>query len=216
MPEFTVKEVRLPELHLPEIKRDEIVRALSGVHLPEVDLAKARRTTFKVPAVTLNANDVDRLIAAGSALTRFVRPTPRRVWAPWRAFGRRSAQPFALVVRPRARRSRRPFILVGLVVAGLAIWAFLRRPDARQRLEAASQDARERLATWNAQDLRPGTPEAVNRPAEASDTTTDVEGIANATDDAGVVTESARPNDLGTEGPDTDGIPAFEESQPRS
>jgi hypothetical protein len=37
MPEFTVKEVRLPELHLPEIKRDDMVRSLSGVRLPDVD-----------------------------------------------------------------------------------------------------------------------------------------------------------------------------------
>ena len=41
MPEFTVKEVRLPELHLPEVKRDEIVRALSGIRVPEVDRAIA-------------------------------------------------------------------------------------------------------------------------------------------------------------------------------
>jgi len=36
MPQVPVKEVRLSELHLPEIKRDDIVRSLSEIRLPEI------------------------------------------------------------------------------------------------------------------------------------------------------------------------------------
>lgn len=212
MPEFTVKEVRLPELHLPEIKRDEIVRALSGVHLPDVDLAKARWATLKVPAVTLTGADIDRLITAGTALTRFARPTPSRGRAPWRRFGRSKRTPIAMIVRPRTRRSRRPIVFGAIVVAALAIWAVLRQPAARQRLEAASRDARERLATWRAQDLRPDSAEGETRPVDAR-STADAEGFANATDDAASPTEVVDAHDIAARTGDTDGTPAFEESQ---
>lgn len=214
MPEFTVKEVHLPELHLPEIKRDEIVRALSGVHLPEVDLARARRATLRIPAVTLTGADVDRLIDAGTALTRFVRPTPGRPRTAWPSIGRRSRSPIELIVRPRPRRSRRPIVLGAIVVVALAIWAVMRRPAARHRLVIASRDARERFATWRAQDLRPEAGLDTN-PARDARTTTDP-GLTNATDDAGTHVTAESPDDLTGQIPAADGIPAFEESQPQS
>ena len=195
MPEFTVKEVRMPELHLPEVKRDEIVRALSGVRLPEVDLARARRATLKIPTVTLTSDDIGRLVAAGAAITRFVRPKPRRVRLPGNPFSR-SRSPVAMIMRPRPRRSRRPMMVGGVVVIALTIWAILRRPEVRRRLQVASQEARERVATWRAQDLRPD------------------EGTVrlDATEDAG-----GQPGgigaDSGTHAAVTDGVPAFEESQ---
>jgi hypothetical protein len=195
MPEFTVKEVRLPELHLPELQREEIVRTLSGVRLPEVDLARARRATFKVPAVTFTADDVGKLVAAGAAITRFVRPTPTRIRAPRNPFGRRSRSPVALIVRPKSRRSRRPILLAAIAVAALAVWAILRRPATRQRLEATSQDARERFATWRAQDLRP-EPGSVDSEETSLEATTEPLAVASPTDNAG-----------------TNGSPAFEESQ---
>lgn len=209
MPEFTVKEVRLPELHLPEIKRDDIVRALSGVRLPEVDLAKARRSTIKVPAVTITGADIDRLIAAGTALTRFAQPAPGRLEGPWRAFGRRrSRSPMALITRPQRRRWSRPILVGVLIVAALAVWSVLRRPAARQRLEAASRDARERFETWRAQDMRPDdTPSSA-----AAETPTDVEGIASATDDAGEPADASVDPVMAQTG-ETDGVPAFEEGQ---
>jgi hypothetical protein len=202
MPEFTVKEVRMPELHLPEINRDDIVRTLSGVRLPEVDLARARRAKIKVPTVTLTANDVGRIIGAGAALTRFVRPTPTRVRSPWKPFRRSS--PVAMIVRPRTRRSRRPIVLGALVVLAVAVWAILRRPATRRRLEAGARQARERFETWRAQDLRPGTGPLDD--ATASDA--DVLALGTPTDGTG------RPaQDEITTGAATDGAPAFEESQ---
>lgn len=195
MPEFTVKEVRLPELHLPEIKRDEIVRALSGVRLPEVDLARARRATLKIPAVAFTADDVGKMIAAGAAITRFVRPAPTRPRTPRNPFARRSRSPVELIMRPKSSRSRTPILLGAIIIAALAVWVIMRRPAARRRLEAASQDARERFATWRAEELRPEqeTAEVGVTPVEKA--ITDEQGLASATDDAG-----------------TDGVPAFEES----
>ena len=108
MPEFTIKEVRLPELHLPEIKRDDIVRSLSGVRLPEVDLAKARRTTIKVPAVSVTGADVGKVLAAGAALARFVTPDTD---------SRRLARQAVRSAHSVAHRSNRPAASTPVAVA---------------------------------------------------------------------------------------------------
>ena len=41
MPELRVKNVRPPELHLPEITREDLARLVSGIDLPKVDLPSA-------------------------------------------------------------------------------------------------------------------------------------------------------------------------------
>ena len=40
MPELPVKEGRMSELHLPEISRSDIMRSLSEIRMPDVDLSK--------------------------------------------------------------------------------------------------------------------------------------------------------------------------------
>ncbi len=199
MPEFTVKEVRLPELHLPEIKRDEIVRSLSGVHLPEVDLAMARRASIKLPAVTLSSSDVGRMLAAAAAVVRLVRPTPKRTGWLSGPFGRRSRAAVARIVPPKRRRSRWPIVLGGILVVVLGAWAVLRRPAVRLRIDAAARDARARF-----DDLRNG------HGREAMEVQ---EGVAEATGYAGPAsTVSEHPDDSGATATDTSGNPAFEES----
>jgi hypothetical protein len=157
MPEFNVKEVRLPELHLPEIKRDEIARALSGVHLPEVDLTKAERRKL-LPALDLalpplrtrglSQVDLGRLIAAAVAASRFMRPAaPRSRWS--RAL--RSRPNLVAIVRPAPRRSRRRLALVALAVAAVAGWALLRDPRVRTRLDRAAAKARQRMDEMRAE-----------------------------------------------------------------
>ena len=148
MPEFTVKEVRRPELHLPEIKRDEIIRSLSGVRLPEVDLARARRGPIKLPMVTFTGSDIGKLVAAGAAIARFARPMPGRAVPLVGRFGRRSRSPFVRIVQPRRRRARWPYALGAFVIAALGAWAVLRRPSVRERIGRASRDARRRIDAW--------------------------------------------------------------------
>ena len=199
MPEFTVKEVRLPELHLPEIKRDEIVRSLAGVHLPEVDLAKARRASIKIPGVTLSSSDVGGILATVATVARLVRPTPSRTgWAsgPLR---RRSRSAVSRIVQPKRRRSRWPIVLGGILVVVVGAWAVLRRPAVRLRIDAAARDARARF-----DDLRNGDG---NRATEVN------EEVAAATGDAGPApTVSQHQEDPGATVADTPGNPAFEES----
>jgi hypothetical protein len=163
MPEFNVREVRLPELHLPEIKRDEIVRSLSGVHLPAAALAKARPSVSRMPAVGVTAADLGRLLAAGAALARFARPAPaRRPW-PLGLAGRRTRLPEIRFARPRARRSRRPMLMVALLVAAVAGLLLLRRPAVRVRVDSAARGVRQKFAELRRTVLEDG---AIGEPVE--------------------------------------------------
>jgi hypothetical protein len=214
MPEFTVKEVRLPELHLPEIKRDDIVRSLSGVRLPDVDLARARPIRLKVPTVALSGADVGRLIAAGAAIARFARPAPRRTAMPMLPFARRRRSPVARLIeplQPRPRRSRWPMLIVVTCAVTVAVWALLRRPAVRRRVDEVAREARERWATIRTTDERleidPDQPSSLRGIETAS---TDAEDFVNATGDAGPTTPTAGLDmSAATDG---DGIPALEEA----
>jgi hypothetical protein len=117
MPELPVKEVRPSELHLPEIKREEIIRALSDIKMPDV----------KMP-------DVD--------LSRIERPTVDQAT---KSLGRMAtAAAVALHLVPRARRPRWPLAIGGLIVAGLAV-AVLTNESVRTRLSAGASAVRERV-----------------------------------------------------------------------
>jgi len=111
MPELPVKEVRPSELHLPEIKRDQIVRSLSEIHLPSVDLSKVERPTFDLPDAL---SRIDwRPIGIGEALA--------------------GAAAIARVGRPVMRRSRFTIAMAAVIVAGLATAALLSNPAGRER-----------------------------------------------------------------------------------
>jgi len=189
MPEFNVKEVRLPELHLPEIKRDEIVRSLSGVRLPEVDLARARRATLKVPEVSVSSSDVGRLLAAAAALARFVRPAPSRPPLVAFPFWRRSRSPISRIVRSRRRGSRWP-LAIGVVVVILGAWAILRRPEVRRRAQVTARNVRARF-----DELRAGTDPREPVALTETEATTDPSEGTPATDPSGspAVEESSTP-----------------------
>lgn len=191
MPEFTVKEVRLPELHLAEIKRDDIVRSLSGVRLPEVDLATVRQATIRVPAVRLTSSDVGKLIAAGAAIARFARPVPNR--GPWTSgrFGRRARSPLVRMVQPGRSRSRWPLALGACIVVAVGAWAVLRRPSIRNQVDEAMRSARARFDAWRATSAQPdeGTDEAIASSmgtAQPEETTAGAVAVA-----AGIADETA-------------------------
>jgi hypothetical protein len=211
MPEFTVKEVRLPELHLPEIKRDEIVRSLSGLRIPDVDLARARRATIRIPAVNLSSSDVGKLVTAGAAVLRLVRPAPSRARWLTGQFGRRARSPITRIVQPRRRRSRWPLAVGGMVVLLLGAWAVLRRPAVRQRVDEAGRAARMRF-----DELRNGiTAMEVHEPVAVASTeiaASETESPVTPTDDAGPEIDATTPDALGAPSIESSGTPAFEET----
>ena len=212
MPEFTVKEIRLPELHLPEIKRDDIVRSLSGVRLPDVDLAKVRPVRIKVPAIAVSSSDLGRLVAAGVGIARLARPAPRRSRLPRLPFARGYRSPVARLVQPRTRRSRWPMAIVIVGVLTVAVWALLRQPSIRRRINEMARDAREGWATMRTPAERPeidaDEPVAVRGVETAS---TEAGGFVNATADAGPMTPTDVDPDVAQPiAADGDSVPAFE------
>lgn len=206
MPEFTVKEVRLPELHLPEIKRDDIVRSLSGVRLPEVDLASARTARLKVPSIAVSSSDVGKLIAAGAAVARLARRTSRRDRMVGLPFRRRSRMPVVRLIQPKRRPSRWPVVLVVAGALALAAWAILRRPAVRQRIDAAARDARERIATMQARDERLDIDKDDDTAGAAGSMATEADGFVHAPNDGGPATPTPLDASDGVE------IAAFEEA----
>ena len=180
MPEFTVKEVRMPELHLPEVKRDEIVRALSGIHLPEVEraMAEPRRRMRNVDLRALPWRqgrmagvDAGKLIAAAIAAGRIARPAPKRArWSPFRksrwATVSRQREQIVAAVRPAPRRSRRRLAAVVIALAAMASWMLFRNPGFRARLDRTATEARRRIGEMRgheeaALDVETGEPVSV-------------------------------------------------------
>ena len=128
MPEIPVKEARLSDLHLPEITRDDIVRSLSEIRLPDVDLPRFERpridlpeaiSKFEWPKIDLSSVDVGKAMAGAAAAAHIGR---------------------------RARRPRWPLVVGGLIVAGLAGWAFLSNEALRARLARWAGVIRERIS----------------------------------------------------------------------
>ena len=128
MPDLPVKDARPPALRLPEIDRDDIVRALSEIHLPDTDLSKLQRpkvelpdavAKFEWPRIDLSSVDVPKALAGAAA---------------------------AVNIGRRARRPRWPLAVGGLIVAG-AVVAALSNEGIRARLAKAVSGVRDRLMT---------------------------------------------------------------------
>ena len=122
MPELPVKEVRLSELHLPEIKRDEIVRSLSEVRVPTLDLAAIERPKIELPEgirrFDWRSIDLTGALAGAAAIVRLGRPI--------------------------ARRSRWPLVAGAVIVVG-ATAAIIASPALRERAGRTIRDVRARI-----------------------------------------------------------------------
>jgi len=86
MPELPVKEIHRPELHLPEIDRDQIIGALSGLHLPTGRVTPVERPRFRrfdPRAIDWRAIDLGPVAAGAGAVARLgsrARPIVRTRW----------------------------------------------------------------------------------------------------------------------------------------
>jgi hypothetical protein len=119
MPDLPVKESRLSALHLPEFKRDDIVRSLSEMHMPETKIEMPDVTKLDWPKIDLSSIDVPKALAGAAAAANI---------------GRRS------------RRPRWPIAVGGLIVAG-TVAAVLSNEGVRTKIANAFQALRERLMT---------------------------------------------------------------------
>jgi hypothetical protein len=121
MPELPVKDLRLSELHLPQIKRNDIVRTLSerlpsvdlsSVELPKLDRQRSSRFDWR-------SIDPAEALAGLGAVTR--------------------------IARPLTRRPRLMLAAGVVVVVGIATVAVLASPAVRQRAGKLRDKARTRM-----------------------------------------------------------------------
>lgn len=191
MPELPVKEIRLSELHLPEINRDEIVKSLSEMHLPDVDVTKLERprielpdaiSRFEWPRIDLSSVDLGKAIAGAAA---------------------------AVHIGSRARRPRWPLAVGGLIVAGFATWAILTNETVRGRLASGASAVRERLASMRA-DADDGLDIDVDGPIAFNAAETAPMEVPPYIDGSTDAAGTDYPEGLGIDR--DNGIPAFEEA----
>lgn len=142
MPALRLREVQLPELHLPEMSRDDIVRVIGDVDLrrldprqmdlPEIDLSRV-----DLPKVDLPDIDLPKAFANAVEAARIGRGSPR---------------------------SRLPFVIGGLVTLGLVGFALLTSPMVRPRLTEVGQKVRQRIDARRAagEATDPDAPHAVD------------------------------------------------------
>lgn len=155
MPELNLKELRkdlrLPELRLPEMSRDDISKALGEARkeLREVrkELADFRQD-FEMPrvqmaSVDLPAVDVNKIADSARNGAKQVAGTARENAKQVAKEARKAAEDAGLV--KRSRMSRLPFVLAGIVTLGLVAWAFANSPSVKARLREGAQKARERM-----------------------------------------------------------------------
>jgi hypothetical protein len=167
MPELNLKDlrrdIRLPELRLPEMSRDDIAKALGEARkeLREVrkDLQAFRRE-FEMPRVELTAVEMPTVdvakVADGAKQGAKQVADGARDGAKQVAKDARKAAESAGLVKPQNRLPRIPFFLAGLVTLGLVSWALVNSPSVKARLREGAQKARERMAerrtAWDLDD----------------------------------------------------------------
>jgi hypothetical protein len=118
VPELPVKEIRPAELHLPEIKREQIVRALSEIHLPTIEIPDGL-SKIDWRAIDPSSIDVGKAVAGVVAATR--------------------------LGKPMIRTSRLTIAIGTLVVIGLAAAALLSTPAVRERAGRTVRGVRARV-----------------------------------------------------------------------
>lgn len=160
MPELNLKDIRKdlrwPELRLPEMTRDDIAKAIGEARkeMAEVrrDFNEFRRE-FEMPKVDLSAVDVSKfdvndVAKEARAVGRDVGKQVGKSVDKGRKQALKAAQDAGLVKKP----SRIPFVIGGLITMGLVGWA-LSTPSVKERLRSAVQGARERFDEMRAERM---------------------------------------------------------------
>jgi hypothetical protein len=140
MPELPVRE-RLSELHLPEFKRDDIVRTLSEIRLPSVDLSSVELPGRQRDARRFDWRSIDLsgALAGAAAIGRLGRPLMRR----------------------------RATLVAGavVVVVGVVTAAALANPTVRERAGRQVRRVRDRIETRTGSASDVELDDDVDRPA---------------------------------------------------
>ena len=164
MPELNLKDIRKdlrwPELRLPEMTRDDIAKALGEARKEMADVRRdfnEFRREFEMPKVDLSAVDVSKIDVAdvakearavGRDVSKNVGKTVGKNVDKGRKQALKAAQDAGIV----KKTSRIPFVIGGLITMGLVGWA-LSTPSVKERLRSAAQQARERFDEMRASGM---------------------------------------------------------------
>ena len=126
MPELHLKDLRFPELRMPEMTRDDIAKALGEARK---ELGDVRKELGEMRHdIDLSKIDVPKAVSDAATSV---------------------GQTVGLVKRPR---SRLPFIAGALVTIGLVGWAVRSSPSLKSRIQDVVQFGRERMDAMRASD----------------------------------------------------------------
>ncbi len=165
MPELQLKKIRFPELHLPEMSRDDIAKALGEARkeLGEVrkDLNDFRHE-MEMPRVDLTKVEIPKIDFTKVEVPKEARKAAKQAGKSMT----KAAQDAGLVKRP----SRLPRILAAVVTLGLVGWALANSPTIRARLRAAAQQVLDRVAerNWDTDEETHAFDGAIAPPVEPS------------------------------------------------
>ena len=151
MPELKFKDIRLPELRLPEMSRDDIAKALGEARKEMVEVRrdlKELRRDFEMPKVEMPAVDLPSMEDA-RAIVDDARKAARVARKGAKDAGRKMTKEVKSAAQDAGiveRSSRVPFVLAGLVTLGLVAWALLNSPRIKERIRVGAEQARARMA----------------------------------------------------------------------
>ena len=202
------RENRLPELRLPKLEREEIMRILADVkrpdiHLPEVDVSKIER-----PRMERLRRERPRIDLSDIEL-----PSAKDV--------RRTIDEVAVRAGIRERR-RSPFPFVAGLAIVFALVAFaLSRPAVRAQVERMARTARERMDAMRYGETMSISPGDVATPVAPSAWTDDDVNAPVRVESGDASLGSMNTGGSGALGGSdavggSDAIPAFEEREPRN
>ena len=177
MPELNLKDfrkdLRLPELRLPEMSRDDIAKSLGEARKElrgvRKDLEDFRRD-FEMPRVDVTAMemprvDIDKVADGARQGAKQVAETAKQGAKDASKQAKQASKQVAKSAREAAesaglvkssRLPRMPFVLAGIVTLGLVAWALISSPSVKLRLRESAERARERMAerrtAWDLDD----------------------------------------------------------------
>ena len=179
MPELNLKDlrkdIRLPELRLPEMSRDDIAKALGEARKELADVRRDLndfRRDFEMPKVDVSSVEVPKVDLSKVDVAKMSKDA-RKMSKDARKSARQAAERAGLVKSP----SRLPFVLVGLATLGLVAWAFA-TPGVKERIREATRQARLRMAerrtAWDLDDDTRAFDAATTAPVMASTYSTSI------------------------------------------
>lgn len=129
MPALRLSAPQIPELHLPEMTREDIARVIGEIR-PEIDLRRLDPRRMDAPEITLPRVDLSTV------------DIPKAITSTIEAAG----------IARSSRRPRLPFVIGGLVTLGIVGFALLTSPMVRPRLTTLGTKVKQRIDEYRSTD----------------------------------------------------------------